>query len=117
MKVCVEKLTGKLIEASSSSDEKTLIDNALGFGCGKDDVEVKDITREEYKEFLLAVNKPAPREAAKKELAATDAGMSRVVEDLVTALLAKGILKEADLPQAVIDKISTRKELRTSLKG
>ncbi|MCC6468589.1 MAG: hypothetical protein IT563_09725 [Alphaproteobacteria bacterium] len=47
------------------------------------------------------------------QLAASDAGMARVVEDLVDALVAKGVLDFADLAPAAQDKITARKALRS----
>ena len=55
------------------------------------------------------------RETAIAELAATDAGMARVAEDLVEILLAKSLIQESDIPRAVRDKIAARKALRASI--
>ena len=43
---------------------------------------------------------------------ATDAGMSRVVEDLVTVLINKGVILRTDLPAAALTKINARRIIR-----
>jgi hypothetical protein len=48
-------------------------------------------------------------------LAATDANMPRVVEDLIDALIANGSLLMSDLPQEAQDKINDRKAKRAAL--
>lgn len=53
--------------------------------------------------------------AARAELAATDVGMARVAEDLITALISKGVLAESDIPQPVRSKLDRRAELRSKL--
>jgi len=50
--------------------------------------------------------------AASQALAATDKGMSRVVEDLAVALIGKGVLAHADLSAPVLAKINARRALR-----
>lgn len=57
----------------------------------------------------------APARQAAKDLAATDAGMGRVLEDLVASLIALNVITEADLPQSARDKINSRKSLRSQL--
>jgi hypothetical protein len=52
---------------------------------------------------------------AKRDLAATDADMARVGEDLLSALVSKGVIAETDLPQAARDKIAERRTLRSKL--
>lgn len=47
------------------------------------------------------------------ELARTDAGMIRVIDDLVAVLLAKQLLSPEDLPQEVRDKLVERDALRS----
>ncbi len=51
-------------------------------------------------------------EADAESLARTDAGMGRVVEDLIEILIEKRVLLLTDLPQAVLEKISRRRALR-----
>lgn len=49
------------------------------------------------------------------ELRQTDAAMSRAIEDVIMALLKKNILKMADLPLAVQDRMSYRLKLRVMI--
>ncbi|RJX18975.1 MAG: hypothetical protein C4575_09365 [Desulforudis sp.] len=55
------------------------------------------------------------QEKAKLDLAASDTGTVRVVEDLVDALVAKGVISLDDLPAVAAAKLSTRKALRDRL--
>lgn len=52
---------------------------------------------------------------AKQKLAETDSQMARVVEDIVSILIAKKVIDESDLPQEVREKMSYRKNLREKL--
>lgn len=45
----------------------------------------------------------------------TDLDMSRAVEDVITALLKKNILKMSDLPKAVQDRIALRVRMRVQI--
>lgn len=58
---------------------------------------------------------PPPESSPYELLAASDAEMARVVEDIWDALVAKGLLAETDLPQAARDKTAQRKALRARL--
>lgn len=49
------------------------------------------------------------------ELRRTDMDMSRAVEDVITALLKKNILKMSDLPKAVQDRIALRVKMRVQI--
>lgn len=49
------------------------------------------------------------------ELKRTDMDMSRAVEDVITALLKKNILKMTDLPKAVQDRIALRVKMRVQI--
>ncbi len=49
------------------------------------------------------------------ELKRTDMDMSRAVEDVITALLKKNILKMTDLPKAVQDRIALRVRMRVQI--
>ena len=49
------------------------------------------------------------------ELRRTDNEMSRAVEDVITALLKKNILKMTDLPKAVQDRIAYRVRMRLQI--
>ena len=53
--------------------------------------------------------------SAKAELAESDSDMARIAEDLITALISKGVLAEADLPQAARSRMAKRSELRSKL--
>ena len=52
---------------------------------------------------------------ALSELKRTDLDMSRAVEDLITALLKKNILKMSDLPKPVQDRIALRTKMRVQI--
>ena len=56
--------------------------------------------------------KPVEIEHALGELRRTDLDMSRAVEDVITALLKKNILKITDLPKALQDRIALRVKMR-----
>lgn len=49
------------------------------------------------------------------ELASSDAGMARVVEDLIAALEARGLLAFGDLPPEAQEKIEARRALRAQI--
>lgn len=49
------------------------------------------------------------------ELRRTDTEMSRAVEDVITALLKKNLLKLNDLPKAVQDRIAFRVRMRMQI--
>jgi hypothetical protein len=49
------------------------------------------------------------------ELRRTDSEMSRAVEDVITALLKKNILKLSDLPKPVQDRIAFRVKMRMQI--
>ena len=53
--------------------------------------------------------------SAKAELRESDSDMARIAEDLITALISKGVLAEADLPQSARSKMAKRSELRSKL--
>ena len=82
-----------------------------------------NIHYQEYLVWLAAGNTPLPyeppvvdpKEQAKAELDATDKSMARIAEDLIAALIAKGLIAEADLPQSARDKLAKRSELRSKL--
>lgn len=58
---------------------------------------------------------PTMVEGAINELRRTDNEMSRAIEDLITALLKKNVLKMSDLPKAVQDRIAFRISLRMQI--
>ena len=53
--------------------------------------------------------------SAKAELRETDSDMARIAEDLITALISKGVLAESDIPQPARSKLDRRAELRSKL--
>lgn len=59
----------------------------------------------------VAPPEPDPREVAKQKLAATDAGMARIAEDIYDLLVAEG----KTFPHPVVNKIAERKALRAQI--
>lgn len=55
------------------------------------------------------------KEQAKAELRESDAGMARIAEDLIGALIGKGVIAESDIPASARDKMARRAELRSKL--
>ena len=53
--------------------------------------------------------------SAKAELRESDSDMARIAEDLITALISKGVLAESDIPQPARSKLDRRAELRSKL--
>ena len=104
---------GRLVGSCSSSDNETLLKNAEIAGHNREDLEIQEVTTEEWEALVAAANKPTPQEEAKKELSATDAGMARVAEDIIDLLMVEGYA----FPQSVLDKIAERKALREKLKA
>ena len=51
----------------------------------------------------------------RNQLAATDANMLRITEDVIDILVAKNIIKITDLPVSVQDKLTERKSLRAQI--
>ncbi len=66
----------------------------------------------EVNQFLDGVGESAE---ALQELSVSDADMSRVIEDLVYALIAKGVLLFTDLPPAARRKLLSRRQMRDQL--
>ncbi len=54
-------------------------------------------------------------EALRRQLAHTDSGMARLVEDLIDVLIGKGVIKFTDLPPAAgakyLGRLSTRERM------
>lgn len=69
-------------------------------------------TKAQLAAMVAAYVPPEPTKAEK--LAATDAGMIRVYEDVVSALIAKGVVSVSDLPDAARRKWQERVALRVS---
>lgn len=83
--------------------------------CDTDELLVIDLTPQELDE--LANERLVQEHITKlrdidRELAGTDSGMARVVEDLINVLLAKGIMSMTDLPPSAQQKIQVRQRLR-----
>ena len=57
-----------------------------------------------------------PPPSIEAQLAATDGGMIRTIEDILAALVAKGLIVPEDIPKVVLDKIAVRVALRSQLK-
>lgn len=57
----------------------------------------------------------AVKASIQAELATTDLGAARILEDLISALAAKGIMTEADLPAAAQAKLARRRDIRAAL--
>ncbi len=64
---------------------------------------------------LPAHPQPDARALASDALAQTDIPLVRVLEDLITTLVAKGTIRLADLPQSARDKLAQRQQLRLAL--
>ena len=87
-------------------------------------VDANNIDYHSYLTWLAAGNTPQPyeppiidpKEQAKAGLDASDKEMARIAEDLISALIAKGVISESDLPTIVIDKLVKRKQLRDAIK-
>jgi len=62
MRICIQKLTGKLIEMQSDATEGTLIQNALSAGFSPDDIEEREITEEEWADPNAQWNQPTDEE-------------------------------------------------------
>lgn len=56
-------------------------------------------------------------EQLRQQLAASDTGMARLVEDLVDLLIAKGVIKFTELPPAAGSKYLERQAARERLHG
>ena len=54
---------------------------------------------------------------AQGELLSLDRVLPRVVEDILDALRAKGIMAEADLPQVVQDRLAAKRSAREALRA
>ena len=56
---------------------------------------------------------PSPEQ----ELSSLDADFIRVLEDLIDALLARGVLRLTDLPPQALEKLHRRKQARQRLQN
>lgn len=66
-------------------------------------------------EVTRFVRRQSGAEQIRDQLHVSDADMARVVEDLVEALIKKGVLAQGDLHEAVHRKLARRRELRKTL--
>lgn len=73
--------------------------------------EAIDAGAQELQEYLARVS---PRAAS--DLAGTDLGLIRVIEDLIDTLMDKNVLRFTDLPEAAQHKLSKRRSLRRAMK-
>lgn len=60
-------------------------------------------------------NKSEIKDKLTGQLNASDLSMARVAEDLIVILLDKGTISESDIPKIVLEKINSRKQLRSEL--
>jgi hypothetical protein len=67
----------------------------------------------DHPEVLAFIGAPAPG----AEFTALDADFIRVLEDVIDALIDKGVLRVTDLPHEAQRKLSARKGLRRRLNG
>ena len=74
-------------------------------------IEVGGVYYREYRPYTPE-ELAAPALAA---LAATDADMPRIVEDMWQALVDKGLISDSDLPQQAQDKLQARRDARAAL--
>ena len=78
-------------------------------GYAEEWVDGDDVTPEKTPEIELAEKRA--------ELEASDKDMARVAEDVIGALILKGLLSEDDLPPAVKTKLQHRAALRDELRA
>jgi hypothetical protein len=69
---------------------------------------------EEYRRFVDD-HAAHTAEALRQQLAASDSGMARLVEDLVDLMISKGLIKFTDLPPAAGAKYLERQSARQRL--
>jgi hypothetical protein len=73
-------------------------------------VEPIDADAPELQAFLASIAPEGPN-----DLARTDLGLIRVVEDLIETLMDKNVLRFTDLPEAAQHKLMQRRSLRKSM--
>ena len=66
-------------------------------------------------EVMRFIRRQGGAEQIRDQLHVSDADMARVVEDLIDALIKKGVLAHDDLHEAVHRKLARRRELRKTL--
>lgn len=72
--------------------------------------EAIDAETPEFQAFLMRLSP-----GGANDLARTDLGLIRVVEDLIETLMDKNVLRFTDLPEAAQHKLVARRSLRKSL--
>ncbi len=76
-----------------------------------DGSEVLDISRMDVRDFLEEQGIPLS-DALGQSLKASDTDLARVLEDVITVLLNKGVINLTDLPPKAVAKLSGRKRIR-----
>ena len=109
MRVCINKATGKLIEAQSGDNAEygALVSNAMIAGYAEGDVEEKVVSPVDYAALLEAAKPP---ETFSDRMTASDAILPRYAEDLADAIVASG----GSLPAALATKVADKKLLRSN---
>jgi hypothetical protein len=131
MRVCIEKITGKLVEAQGggrvdrlSQEEfqheddfskylascndleatrlNTLKQNALNAGYTEDEIEVKWVTDEEWARIQVELNKPTPEQKAEKEAAKVRASLLRIDLESIRSI-REWIVKQPGAPAYLKD--------------
>ena len=59
----------------------------------------------------------SPSSGSKEDLARMDVEFVRVLEDLIDALVAKGVINLTDLPPQALEKLNQRRRARRRLRG
>ena len=74
-----------------------------------------DVDMSQYDTVKAQVEAERLKQSIKNKLTLSDTKMVRISEDLIDLLISKNLIKLAELPQSVIDKIKERKSLRGQL--
>ncbi len=85
--------------------------------CDKPEPDAMEYLETEDPEILRFLSRREASADIRDQLTMTDADMARVVEDLIDALLKKGVLMAGDLPDAVHAKLRRRRLLRRTIGG
>ena len=125
-RMLIVKATGRPVEYQSLAGPgtllKTIADNPQ-YGWTVDQVEEREITQPTYEALVSAwevnpANPDAPalqRAKLIQQLAQTDAKIPRITEDVLDALITKGVIALTDLPAAAQQQLAQRKQLRAKL--
>lgn len=79
MKICIEKVSGKLIEMQSDATEGTLTRNAVNAGYNEADIEEKEVTAEEFQAILNAQPKPLQPPSIEERVAAVEEALLMII--------------------------------------